>query len=401
MKVKIYKSSPRGEVKIPPSKSVSHRMLICAALAKGESALYNLLDCDDVKRTRDMLSRLGAGFKEDGKSLLVTGIKREARDEVTELYASESGSTLRFIIPILLSLGGKYKIHAAKRLIERPLTVYEQLFPNAIKKKDGYIEVSGTLTSGVYRLRGDVSSQFISGLLFALPTLQGDSRIIIEGAFESRSYIDLTLDALKEFGVNIEAVKENEFFVPGGQSYKSKAETVEGDFSAAAFIEALGLLHGKVTALGLNEESLQGDRVYREIFLKLKNGDGEKIDLSDCPDNAPVLIMLAAALGGAHFTGTKRLKLKESDRAEAIREELLKLGASITVLENEVIVNKAKLFSPVEPILSHNDHRIVMAMAVLLTVYGGEILGAEAINKSYPDFFLHLAELGVKLEFTE
>lgn len=397
MKVKIYKSEARGAVTLPPSKSIAHRMIICALLSYGESIIKNVPECDDVIATLDCVRRLGATVEKQGDTYKITGIKREKAHTGCDLYVGESGSTLRFLIPILLFLGGKYRLFCKGRLFERPLGVYEELFFGSISKKDGYIEVDGTLTGGEYALVASVSSQFISGLLFALPLCARDSKITLNGKIESRSYIDLTLCALSDFGVKAEFTSENEIFIKGNQSYASQALSVEGDYSAGIFIEALNFLYGGVLALGLREDSLQGDRVYREIFEKLRKKNCE-IDLSDCPDNAPMLFALSALTGGARFTGTSRLKIKESDRASAMKQELLKLGAVVKIEENAVTVKKSELYAPSEPIDSHNDHRIAMAMAVVLTRFGGEILGAEAVKKSYPGFFEDLRALGVRLE---
>jgi 3-phosphoshikimate 1-carboxyvinyltransferase len=401
MKAKIYKSVPRGCVRVPPSKSIAHRLIFSALLSEGESVIENVPECLDVLATLDAARALGAEVEKCGTAYNIKGIGKKKRETGTALFVNESGSTLRFLIPILLYLGGEYEILARGRLLSRPLSVYEELFPGALKIEGDRLFVSGRISGGEYEVRADLSSQFISGLLFTLPLCDGDSKIILKDKIESRSYIDLTLSCMREFGVFAEWTGENEIFIPKNQVYTAKRVFVEGDFSAGIFIEALNLIHGGgIRVLGLSEKSLQGDRVYRDIFPLLKNG-GACIDIGDCPDNAPMLFALCALLSGGVFSGTARLKIKESDRAEAMREELSKLGAFLSIDGDTVTVEKRTLRAPTEPISSHGDHRIAMAMAVLLTRFGGEITGAEAVSKSYPGFFSDLLSLGIKIEIRE
>lgn len=398
MKIRIYKGLANGEITVPPSKSMAHRLLICAALSEEESVIKNLPSCDDVVATCECLRALGASITQIGDEYRIRGINVKKRDTGASIYANESGSTLRFLIPILLLLGAKYNVFAESALLKRPLTVYENLFGKSIKKEHGYVSVFGALKSGEYHIPANISSQFISGMLFALPLCEGDSRIILDTKIESRSYINLTLSALSDFGVKAYFEDERTIFIKGSQKYQGRRISVEGDYSAGAFIEALNLFSGKVRALGLREDSLQGDRVYREVFNALKKGK-TTIDISDCPDNAPIFFALAAAFNGAEFLGTCRLKIKESDRAEAMKKELSKLGARLEILDDSVIVHKTELHAPSETIDSHNDHRIAMAMAVLLTKFGGEISECEVVKKSYPDFWQDLSSLGIKVEY--
>jgi 3-phosphoshikimate 1-carboxyvinyltransferase len=288
--------------------------------------------------------------------------------------------------------------------MKRPLSVYEKLFEENnmlfAKFENRFLSVDGPLKSGIFTLDGSVSSQFISGLLFALPLLDGDSTIIITPPFESRPYVDMTLDAMKKFGVSASFDGEYTIRIKGAQKYVASEHTVEGDWSAAAFIYALSAIGGDVSIDGLNEKSLQGDMVCQELFERLKARD-RIIDISNCPDLAPILFSLASYFGGARFTGTRRLKDKESSRAEAMAEELAKFGISVTIDENSVTVNNGELHSPSEPLASHNDHRITMALAILLTAVGGEIEGAESVMKSYPNFFDDLKSLGIELTISE
>ena len=256
--------------------------------------------------------------------------------------------------------------------------------------------VQGKLFGGIYEVAGNISSQFISGLLFALPLLEEDSEIRLTGGVESRAYIDLTLSAMAQFGVVAEWRAENVLAVKGGQRYCPHDAEVEGDYSNAAFLEALALMGGDVTVTGLSPKSLQGDRVYLNYFRELAAGFAT-LDVAECPDLAPILMAVAAECHGARLTGTARLRLKESDRGVVMAEELSKLGAKIEVGEQEIIVHPSTLSAPREIISGHNDHRIVMALSTLLVRYGGEIEGAEAVAKSMPDFFELLETTGVNL----
>ena len=282
----------------------------------------------------------------------------------------------------------------------RPMDVYEKM----CKEKDmlfasdgASIAVKGPIKPGEFNIAGNISSQFISGLLFALPVLPKDSRIKINTSIESKSYIDLTIEALNIFGVEIVWEDDATLYVKGGQSYTPCEVTVEGDYSGAAFIDALGVFGGDVEAKGLNPESLQGDKVYREFYEMLKIGM-PTIHIGNCPDLGPILFAVAAAKHGGVFTGTKRLKIKESDRASAMAQELSKFGVSVCVCEDKVVVYPADFHAPSEVLSGHNDHRIVMSLAVLATLTGAEIEGAEAIKKSYPAFFDDLISLGIGVE---
>lgn len=398
MKVVIEKSVAKGTVSAPPSKSLAHRYIICAALADGKSVIYGVEMCEDILATLDCIKSLGADFELNGNTLTVFGINKEKAGNI--FSCRESGSTLRFFIPLSLIYSNSPVFKGTKRLLSRGVGIYKEIFtPYGVtfsENKDS-IELSGELQSGYYKLRGDVSSQFISGLFFALPLLTGESTVEITTPVESRSYIDITISVLKSFGVVIEEPEKNKFYIKGNQNYKPLDHTVEGDWSNGAFLLALDTLGGSVEVSGLDKKSLQGDRVCAGHLEKLKKGYAD-IDLSDTPDLAPVLFAVAAACHGGSFTGTKRLAIKESSRAEAMARELSKLGVKVIVEENRVTVEKGSLLPPKEAISSHNDHRIVMALATLLTVTGGEIEGAEAVNKSFHDYFNKISQLGIKVE---
>ena len=421
MKIKISAGCPRGSVSAPPSKSYAHRMLLCAALADGESVIRDVVSNEDVSATLDCARALGAKCTVSGDTVTVSGIgKILGQSAVSDLEEAlifpcrESGSTMRFFIPVSLLSGRTARFIGSKRLIERGIGVYEKLFAEKgiVCQNDGEgISVFGELTAGEYVLPGNVSSQFVSGLLFALPMLNGDSVIKVLPPVESRGYIDITLDVMCKFGVRVTETEKNTFYVKGGQSYECRDCTVEGDWSNGAALIALGELTKKkhnegdgeaesdsdIKVFGLNEESLQGDKVCVNLLEKLHMG-GETVDISDCPDLGPVLFAVAAAWGGGSFVGTRRLRIKESDRAQVMAQELKKFGISVTVGENSVDVHRGVLKTPSVVCQSHNDHRIVMALSLLGALVGCEIEDAEAITKSYPDFFDVLTSLGLEVE---
>jgi len=401
MNVKIYPSKAVGEAVAPPSKSMAHRALICGALSKG-SVIENISFSKDILATLSCLEALGAKTEISGTTVKIGGLDPNNVPDNAQLYCNESGSTLRFMIPLCLLTNKKITLTGAKRLFERPLGIYEDICKaNGIlfEKTESSVTVCGKLNCGNYAIPGDISSQFITGLLFALPLLDSFSIIEIVGKFESASYIDLTLDALSQFGIKITQMG-NRFIIAGKQTYKPCNHTVEGDCSNAAFLEALNFIGGDVNVQGISDKTLQGDRVYKDIFAAMENNKRE-FDLSDCPDLAPILFAVAAAKGGAKFTGTARLKIKESDRGAVMAQELAKFGIEVDVGENEVAVHNCALKTPSEPLLSHNDHRIVMSLAVLATLTGGEIIDAEAVSKSYPDFFEVLKSLQIGTDIYE
>ncbi len=403
MTVKIEKQELSGVAKLPPSKSDSHRLLIAAALAEGESVIHGISRCDDVLATAESLRSLGADITFDKDVVTVKGTDIRKANITSPLYVNESGSTLRFLIPLALLTEKEVKFCGKARLFERPLGIYENIVLGSggrFEIEKGGLTLEGALHAGEYRMRGDVSSQFITGLLFALPLVDGDSKIIIEPPFESRPYVDMTVDTLRKFGIKVSFENENTITVLGGQRYVPHDETVEGDWSAGAFLLALGHLHPEVKACGNNKVTLQGDSKCVE-YLDMLKGGYSRIDISDCPDLGPVLFAMAAYFGGAEFTGTRRLLIKESDRCGAMKAELEKLGADVEIFENSVTVKGGDLHSPKTRLYGHNDHRIVMSMAVLCSILGGEIDGAEAVKKSYPEFFDVMKNLGARIDNLE
>ena len=395
----IEKGTAYGRVEAPPSKSVSHRYLICGALSGG-SVIENVAFSEDIKATLNCLGALGAEYEIDGGTVKIGGISPDKAVKCAELFCNESGSTLRFLIPLCLLFGQKITLKGTERLMSRSLAVYKEMCLSQgieFTEDKESVTVCGKLTAGKYSVRGDVSSQFISGLMFALPLLPDDSIIDITGALESGSYLGMTVKALAEFGVRISRTDEHTIFIKGNQTYKPRTLRVEGDYSNAAFFEAFNSVGGNVAVAGLKKDTCQGDAVYRKLFGKLVRGCPE-IDISDCPDLAPVLMAVAAANNGVRLTGTHRLKIKESDRGAAMAEELAKFGCNTEVWENEITVHPRALKTPELPLSGHNDHRIVMALSLLCSITGGSIYGAEAVNKSFPDYFRKLSSLGIKVE---
>ena len=395
MKIQIEKTTYSGEITAPPSKSAAHRRLICAALANGKSVIRGISESEDMKATIDCIRALGATVEKDGDTVTVIGCDPKIREKAT-LNCRESGSTLRFFVPICLLSDKEATLSGSERLMSRPLEPYEEIcvaqgMDYILTEKD--LTVKGPITSGHFRLRGDVSSQFISGLMFALPLCDGFSVIELIPPVMSASYIAMTVEALKEFGVRVEVTDDDRIIIPGGQKYKPTETTVEGDWSNAAFFLALNTLGSDIEINGLRRHSLQGDEVIIKLLGKLSR-TCPTIDVSDCPDLAPILMATASALNGVHLINTDRLKIKESDRGEAMATELRKLGVTVTVGDNEITVTAPdSLTAPKEPLLGHNDHRIVMASAVILSLVGGEIDGGEAVSKSFPDFFEILGTL--------
>lgn len=399
MKVKILPSKTSGEVSAPPSKSFAHRYLIGSVLSRGKCVIKNIADSDDISATLSCIEQLGGSVTKDGNTVTVIPTN-EKQIENAVFDCKESGSTLRFFIPVVLATGAKNcTFLGSERLLARGIKEYEKLFENSdvkINSDEKSIEVNGTLSAGNYEISGEISSQYTTGMLFALSVLDGKSTLKITGNAESRAYVDMTIKVLKDFGADIAEPEKNYFEINGKGRLSPGEFTVEGDWSNAAFLIALSCLLGTISVSGLNENSVQGDRFLNVAFDAL-DGENAEIDLKDCPDLAPILFAYAAYKNGGKFTNTRRLRVKESDRANVMAEELKKFGANVKVYENSVEIEKTQLKPPIMPLCGHNDHRIVMALSVLAAVLGAEIDGAEAINKSYPDFFRVIKKAGVNV----
>ncbi len=391
----IYPSAPAGKLTVPPSKSMAHRLLVCAGLARGESRIHGLAGSEDIRATIDCLQSLGSRVQLEGTDAFIRGTDPAAAAE-TVLRCRESGSTLRFFLPICLLSGEQVRLEGSEKLFSRPLSVYEEICAAQklhFAREKGGVTVRGPLRAGTFPVPGGISSQFISGLLFALPLLDRESRIRLLPPVESRSYIEMTLSTLRDFGVKAEWEEENCLFVPGKQRFLPRERIVEGDWSNAAFFLALGL-----ETEGLEENSLQGDRVCRDYFSRLEK-EFALLDISDCPDLGPVLFAYAALHHGGCFTGTARLRLKESDRGRVMQQEMAKFGI-VSELEKNRMTVMPGAHPPEQDLDGHNDHRIVMALSVLCVRTGGKINGAEAVRKSFPDYFDRLREVGVRMEIS-
>lgn len=387
-----------GAIDAPPSKSMAHRYLIGAALSGQKCTVSGIDFSEDILASIDCLKALGATVTVDGNTVTVDPERfMLAKDPV--LQCRESGSTLRFFIPLALCLGKKVTLCGSERLFERPLGVFEELCREngfVFEKNKNSVTVCGSLTSGSYKIRGDISSQFITGLIFALVYLGNTSEIEIVPPFESRSYVNMTLSALKSFGADVKFADEYKISIKASNLHSFSGK-VEGDYSNAAFLDAFNYIGSDVKVGNLCPDSLQGDKVYGDYFKKIAEGT-PTIDISDCPDLGPVLFALAALKNGAIFTGTDRLKVKESDRGAAMHEELKKLNGGLLFGDNTITVPKQELRYDGKTIDGHNDHRIVMALSVILSKTGGSICGIEAVRKSYPNFFEDIKRLGARIE---
>jgi len=397
MRVTINKSSLCGIATAPPSKSMAHRYLICAALSGAPCTVNNIALSKDIEATINCLLALGTKANVTATEADINGQNIFSKTDV--LKCNESGSTLRFMIPICLLADKKITLSGTERLFARSLDIYKELCAERgflFEQTKDSVTLKGRLTGGKYTVRGDVSSQFISGLLFALPLVSGDSTIEITGKLESAPYIDMTIAAQKQFSVNIER-KQNVIYIKGSQSYKPADATVEGDCSNAAFFEALRVIGHNVRVTGLDKNTLQGDYIFYDYFKKLCDGT-PTLDVGNCPDLAPILMAVAAAKNGCTVTNTARLKIKESDRGQAMADELAKFGINTELYDNSIVVS-GKIHPPSDTLCSHNDHRIVMSCAVLCTLLGGTVDGAEAVSKSLPDFFERLTQLGAEVNY--
>ncbi len=397
MVVEITPSVARGSVMAPPSKSMAHRYLICAALSRGVSKIHNVELSKDIEATLGVIKSFGADYTISENTVTVVGA--EGKKDKIEAFCNESGSTLRMLLPVCLAFGST-TLSGEKCLFKRPLDEYKRLFEEIgvnYTQTDSSVSVVGKLVAGTYKMKGDVSSQFISGMLFALATLKENSEIVLTTPLKSAPYVDMTVDALAKFGIKV-TKKNNVYKIHAGE-FSPRELTVEGDYSNAAFLLGFNYIGGGVNVLGLNENSLQGDKICEEHFMALLNGKAE-MSLENCPDLAPVLFAVAAANHGGVFYGTERLKIKESDRGAAMKEELKKFSVAVQIEDNNIIVGSG-IKPPKDIISSHNDHRIVMATSLLCSLVGGKIMGAEAVNKSWPNYFNVIKSLGIEAKIND
>lgn len=422
--LKIYPGKLSGEVKIPPSKSMAHRAVICAALGDGVSKVTNIDYSDDIIATIEAMRALGAKITKKEDYLEVYGVKSPENIEANSVKeqrtidCNESGSTLRFLVPIAALFDGVNRFVGRGNLGKRPLDTYYKIFDEQGIKysyKDGMLDLKteGKLKAGEFKMEGNISSQFITGLLFTLPLLDGDSKIVITTEMESKGYIDLTLRAIKDFGVEIINNNYEEFIIKGNQIYKSIDYRVEGDYSQAAFFFCADALSSNIVLNDLKLDSLQGDKevidILQRMGLKLNNKDdgligsaslGLKstiIDGSQCPDIIPVVSLVAAlSEGTTEIINAGRLRIKECDRLAAVTSELNKLGAKVIEKEEGLIIEGVKELKGNVEVWSHKDHRIAMTMAIASTMCKEPIIlkDYECVSKSYPQFWDDFKNLG-------
>ena len=402
MDIRITPTMLSGKITVPPSKSISHRALIAAALAYGESKIYNLLDCVDITdATIGALRALGAEIEQCEGYTRVKGIGKIP--EEADIDCHESGSTLRFIVPIAAALGCRSTFRGRANLPNRPITPYFTEFKKHgvtfLTEKMPYI-TEGKLSGGVYEIAGNISSQFITGFLFALSLLEEDSVIKITSPLESKPYIDLTIDVMKSFGITVEE-RKNEYFIKGGQKYQPREYTVEGDMSQAAFFCVAKALGAKLEIDGLNPESLQGDREILRITEEfIRTGEGFDVNASQIPDLVPIMSVLACfGEGTSYIRGCERLRIKECDRLAVTSGELSKLGADITVEGDTLVIKGVKELKGGE-CECWTDHRIAMSISIASQRCASPVIlkGAECVSKSYPTFFDDFKMLGGKFD---
>lgn len=397
MNLRITPAFLGGNVNVPPSKSISHRALIAAALADGESTIENLLDCADTDATIGALAALGAKIEYNDSTARVTGISMPNKS--AEINCRESGSTLRFMIPVAAALGANSEFCGAGKLPERPITPFFELLPEHgvkfLTEKMPY-RISGRLTGGNYSIAGNISSQFITGFLMAFPLTGENCKINITTRLESKGYIDLTIDVMERFGVHVEEA-ENSYSIAENSTYKPCNFSVEADLSQAAFFLVANAIGSDISINGINPNSRQGDREILDIVQKFgKNCTPFSVDASQIPDLVPILTVLACfADGVSEITGCQRLRIKECDRLAAISEELNKLGAKVEIIGDSLKITGVKELHGGE-CDAWNDHRIAMSLAVASTRCTSPVVirGAECVTKSYPHFFEDFKMLG-------
>ena len=413
MKASVFKSKITGKVTAPPSKSYTIRGLMCAAMAKGKSEIIHPLSSDDTEACLDVLSKVGVRFQQEVDAWQVVG--GDFREPDTDLFCGESAATFRFMTAICSLVPGKCRLTAGPTLSKRPikplLQALRQLGVDCLYQDEEVAVVvkGGKLRGGATELPGNVSSQFVSALLFIAPLAEEEVRIRLTTPLESQSFVLMTLECLKTFGIQVEFAKDLRQFEILRQTYKPTNFRVEGDWSSASYLLALGALSGEVEVDNLNPESLQGDRVILDFLKDMgalvrvdKNSvtvrqsrlNSIRADLSNCIDLLPTMAVLAAAADGvSEFAGIERARLKESNRVSAVREGLERMGIKAIEEKNRLTVTGSEPKGSV--IDARDDHRIAMAFSILGSVAGGTIIdGAECVSKTYPEFWDVLKSIG-------
>ena len=421
MKATVYPGKCSGKVVIPPSKSMAHRAIICASLADGISTISNVAFSDDIIATIGAMKALGATIEENGDTLTITGINSSISNVSNEVDAHESGSTLRFIIPIFSLSNQRITFKGRNRLLYRPQGIYKTMFEDQglfFSQDTSELVIEGALKPQTYTIDGSISSQFISGLLFTLPLLDGDSTIKILPPFESESYVNLTIELLSLFGIVINRIDELTYVVKGNQKYKANSYRVEGDYSQLAFHAVLAALNNDLELDGISHNSLQGDKAIIDILkecgvnieetptgyvIHKSNIDSTTVDLADCPDLGPILCVLGCFADEFHITNCNRLRIKESDRIAAMENALRPVGSNIASDTNNITIMKNAPYHGNVTVDGAKDHRIVMSMSVMATLLDTPltITNAEAINKSYPNFFEDIQKLGIEVHLSD
>ena len=415
MNKKIIKADKLiGEVSPPPSKSILNRYIIGSSLEKGISKIENISFSDDIIATIEAMKKLGAKIEKKDNYLLIDGSKtfdKEYLNNNSEIDCNESGSTLRFLFPLSIVKENKILFKGKGKLFKRPLSPYFENFDKYQIKyshiNENEILLDGVLKSGEYQIDGNISSQFITGLLFSLPLLNGNSKVIIKGKLESSSYIDITLDCLSKFGVKIINNSYQEFIIEGNQTYKSRNFEVEADYSQVAFFLVANSIGSDIKINGLNSNSLQGDKKIIDFISEIDNWNkNEKLMLngSETPDIIPILTLKACiSKKEIEIINIARLRIKESDRLKATVEELSKLGFDLIEKEDSILINSRKNFThdnkEFVSLSSHSDHRIAMTIAIASTCYEEEIIldNLDCVKKSYPNFWEVFLSLGGKI----
>lgn len=417
MDVRVYPGKVSGTITVPSSKSLTHRALICASLAEGESKITNINYSDDIWATINVLKALGANIKTFDDYILIRGRDDYCHENLV-VDCKESGSTLRFFVPLLSLFGKTTKFKGAKSLLKRPLEIYQDIYESQNLHFDlnpDCLITSGKIKATEFYLKGNISSQFISGLLFTLPLLKSDSKLIITDDFESASYVALTIEILRHFGIEV-SINNREYYIKGNQRYVANSYEVETDYSQLAFFGCLATINNPLEIKTNAFNSFQGDKViidflkeYGASVTKTKDSylispsqsNKNRFDLKDCPDLGPILMVLGTQSPGLVLNNIKRLRIKESDRVNSMEKALINLGYTPVVHENSFEIKNE--FNAIENVIvdGNNDHRIVMSLAVLATIYPYPVTirQADSINKSYPEFFNDLMSLGIKVEF--
>lgn len=402
-----------GELSPPPSKSVLHRYIIASSLAKGISKIENISFSEDIIATIEAMKKLGANIEQKENYLLIDGSDTfKNLNENIEIDCNESGSTLRFLFPLSIVEENKVLFKGRGKLFKRPMTPYFENFEK-YKIKHSYIDenkilLEGQLKAGIYEIDGNISSQFITGLLFSLPLLDRESKIIINGKLESSNYIDISLDCLSKFGIKIINNSYQEFIIEGNQSYKVGNYRTEADYSQAAFFLVANAIGSKIKINDLSQNSLQGDKKIIDFISEIdkwSSKDTLVLDGSETPDIIPILSLKAAVSGKKiEIVNVERLRIKESDRLKATVEELSKLNFDLIEKKDSILINsrealKANKNEKIVSLSAHSDHRIAMMIAIATTCYDGEILldNLDCVKKSYPNFWGVFLSLGGKI----